>query len=299
MNQAVNGFSKEPVSEMRKTLQRRFSLNNLDETLDRVIGCIILDEELIVIDCTSMTAQLANRSKRDIIGASFSELFFLEPMWSWATQVTDCTSSEIHQELMHQAVKHGIVAKDYWVLAPNHMLYRCMCQAAWNDLTKRFVLWFNVADTAMPTSATSGMVCEPLYLDKDGVHTNLGTVCSFEDMQLLRNYCKSDSVRELAGLYKINVRTMEARLRSMAERHGYASITAMTKDFMRHYLATLPNPTNTVRIMSDQPTRDLNRFNMLPRHHFPHAESYIAKLKQMVFKKDQITSMKDKVFGKK
>jgi hypothetical protein len=189
-----------------------------------------------------------------------------KPAWSWVNWVSPQQQVDLLESVLRDAVAFTATGREINLLTRGQMLYRGAINAVWRESDATFALWLNVVD---PLTSSDESIAMTTWVDGEKLNGSLGNSVTQRDLNLMLDYCRTKSVRELAELYKTTPKSMEHRLRKLAESYGCSSITELAKHQMHRRLVTVARPVNTLRVHCDFNLMDAVRHKKLPRHVLP------------------------------
>ena len=237
-----------------------------EQLLSENITALILDESLKVLSATRMASRVLDLPVKDLIGANLVEVLMDKPAWSWVSWVSPQQQVDLLESVLRDAVAFTATGREINVLTRGQMLYRGAINAVWRESDATFALWLNVVD---PLTSSDESVAMTTWVDGETLNGSLGNSVTQRDLNLMLDYCRTKSVRELAELYKTTPKSMEHRLRKLAESYGCNSITELAKHQMHRRLVNVARPANTLRAHCDFNLMDAVRYKKLPRHVLP------------------------------
>ena len=237
-----------------------------EQLLSENITALILDESLKVLSATRMASRVLDLPVKDLIGANLVEVLMDKPTWSWVSWVSPQQQVDLLESVLRDAVAFTATGREVNLLTRGQMLYRGAINAVWRESDATFALWLNVVD---PLTSSDESIAMTTWVDGEKLNGSLGNSVTQRDLNLMLDYCRTKSVRELAELYKTTPKSMEHRLRKLAESYGCSSITELAKHQMHRRLVTVARPVNTLRVHCDFNLMDAVRHKKLPRHVLP------------------------------
>lgn len=241
-----------------------------EQLLSENIAALILDETMKILSATRMASRLFDVPNQDLVGANLVEVIMEKPSWPWVTWVTAQQQVDLLESVLHDAVAYIATSREINVLTRGQMLYRGAINAIWREADATFALWINAVD---PLTSSDDSVAMTTWVDGEKLNGSLGNSVTQRDLSLMLDYCRTKSVRELAELYRTTPKTMEHRLRRLAESYGCRSITELAKHQMHRRLVNVARPVNTLRVHCDFNLMDAVRYKKLPRHVLPKVSS--------------------------
>lgn len=237
-----------------------------EQLLSENIAALILDESLKVVSATRMASRLFDLPNKDLIGANLIEVLLSKPAWSWVNWVSPQQQVDLIESVLSDAVAFTATSREINVLTRGQMLYRGSINVVWREADATFALWVNTVD---PLTNSDESVAMTTWVDGEKLNGSLGNSLTQRDLNLLLDYCRTKSVRELAELHNTTPKTMEHRLRRLAESYGCRSITELAKHQMHRRLVNVARPVNTLRAYCDFTLMDAVRYKKLRRHVLP------------------------------
>ena len=237
-----------------------------EQMLGECVGALIFDENMKILSATRMAARLMGSSVKDLIGANFVEALMAKPVWSWVEWVNPTQQLELLENILKDAVKFTSTGREVNILTRGQMLYRGNVNVVWRESDRTFALWINIVD---PLTNSDESIAMTAWVEGSKLHGSLGNVVTQAELELLLDYCRTKTVKELAELHNTTPKAMEHKLRNLAERYGCGSITELAKHQMHRRLVNVSRPSNTLRVYTDLSLLDAVRYRTLPKHVLP------------------------------
>ena|GEM_PF-7117563 len=238
----------------------------VEQMLGEWIGGIIFDESMNILSATAMAARMLDTTVKDLIGANLVELLITRPNWPWVPWIHATQQVSLFENILKDAVKNGSTGREVNILTRSQMLYRGNINVLWRSADRTFALWINVVD---PLTTSDGSIALTAWIDGDNLRGSLGNQITRNELDLLLDYCKTKTIKELAEQYQTTPKSMEHRLRGIAERYGCASISELAKHQMHRRLVTVAQPHNTLRVDTELTLFDSVRYRLFPAHILP------------------------------
>jgi hypothetical protein len=250
---------------------------SVEQMLGEWIGGIIFDESMNILSATNMAARMLDTGVKDLIGANLVEMLMARPSWPWVPWVHATQQVSLFENILKDAVKNGSTGREVNILTRSQMIYRGNINVLWRSADRTFALWINVVD---PLTTSDGSIALTAWIDGDNLRGSLGNHISRAELDLLLDYCKTKTIKELAGKYNTTAKAMEHRLRGIAERYGCASISELAKHQMHRRLVTVAQPHNTLRVDTELNLFDSVRYRIFPSHILPRIAAMGERLRK-------------------
>ena len=250
---------------------------SVEQMLGEWIGGIIFDESMNILSATNMAARMLDTGVKDLIGANLVELLMARPSWPWVPWVHATQQVSLFENILKDAVKNGSTGREVNILTRSQMIYRGNINVLWRSADRTFALWINVVD---PLTTSDGSIALTAWIDGDNLRGSLGNHITRDELDLLLDYCKTKTIKELAVKYNTTAKAMEHRLRGIAERYGCASISELAKHQMHRRLVTVAQPHNTLRVDTELNLFDSVRYRIFPSHILPRIAAIGERLRK-------------------
>lgn len=249
---------------------------SVEQMLGEWVAGLIFDESMNILSATPMAARMLDVTVKDLIGANLVESIIARPNWPWVPWVNATQQVGLLENVLKDAVKNGSTGREINILTRSQMLYRGNINVLWRSADRTFALWVNVVD---PLTTSDGSIALTAWIDGDNLRGSLGNHIRRDELELLLDYCKTKTIKELAENYRMTPKSMEHKLRGIAERYGCASITELAKHQMHRRLITVAQPHNTWRADTELNLFDSVRYRILPNHILPRVAAIGEKLR--------------------
>lgn len=250
---------------------------SVEQMLGEWIGGIIFDESMNILSATNMAARMLDTGVKDLIGANLVEMLMARPSWPWVPWVHATQQVSLFENILKDAVKNGSTGREVNILTRSQMIYRGNINVLWRSADRTFALWINVVD---PLTTSDGSIALTAWIDGENLRGSLGNHITRAELDLLLDYCKTKTIKELAGKYNTTPKAMEHRLRGIAERYGCASISELAKHQMHRRLVTVAQPHNTLRVDTELNLFDSVRYRIFPSHILPRIAAMGERLRK-------------------
>ncbi len=246
--------------------------------LDAVIPALVMDDETTILSINESMATLWGRSVEELESANLVSLIFEGVRWTGVMWVSPVQQIALLKTYMEDAKSYGRTGAEVLFYTPNQMLYRGSVNVQWRRASDTYLVWFNFNDTVTQRDPHG---VNQVWADGETIFHSDGPEIRQSDIDLLEHYTRSRSLNELAESYGMTYKSLEHRLRQLAEAHGHSSITEFTKSLAGRILKRFARPHNTMRLYNNLPELDTARVRQIPTHRLPsslRAEDHAAGL---------------------
>ena len=231
-----------------------------------LVPCAVLDSDTVIISANKPFAEVWNSTPARMVGEHLAELFMAGDSWTGVQWVTPLQQVALFKTYAEAAKRYGRTGGEVLYYTPNQMVYRGSANLMWDEGREEYTIWMNFNDTVTQHDPHG---VHQIWAGDEFVYEAGGHGLSQEDLLLLEKYCKTRSVAELAEQTDMTYKSVEHRLRVLAESHGYSSITEMVKGLAVRVLKRYSRPQNTVRLYANLEELDEIRKKVIPSHQLP------------------------------
>lgn len=242
----------------------------------RSIACQ-MDEYGTIISATAEFARVMGfSSHRDLRGKSIIAVVRdSTEAHQWLPWVTEESAEAIAADIFKTAQEIGVVHKTLNIVTPDMMIYRAVVELDWIPTSQTYFLRGNHYDpyTASKVGGRTGPICIGA---KGNVRTNRGSTYTQEDLVIIKQYLAAKSVEAMAEDLGITPKSLEYKLRGIAENYHFTSMGALVKHFAENFVNTLPSPENTLCAKANHPLFSRWRYELLPDRFLPTVRGYMS-----------------------
>ena len=239
---------------------------DIDQVLAELVPALVMGAEGDIYSANASMLRALGVSAEELASENLFARLLQLPTWLGSGWVSPMQQIALFKTYMEAAKAHGRSGAEVNFLTPNCMLYRGSVNLLWQEETKTFFLWANINDVV--TQRDPHGVAQ-IWASEDAINQDGDPPLKQRDIQLLMNYCQSRSVAELAESHNTTRKSMEHRLRLLAESQGYASITEMNKALVMRVLKRFGSEYNTIVAFGNFDALDAIRKKILARHNLP------------------------------
>jgi hypothetical protein len=233
-----------------------------DEVLANNVALWILNEDFTVLDCTEMATRMFGYAGQK--GRHFADIFDNSLAWEFSPWVTSETQVDFLVEIFNRARKVGQCSRHIHLICANRMMYPAIL-TVFLDQNGRFLVRVCPFDPY-----TGGFETGTVMLQKDGtLGGHDGNYVTIEELQMLRDYARVDSIDELAEEYGMTKRQAGFKIQRVCEKYNCKNITELMKMFMKRHLDRVPSPQNVMKTDMHFQHHDRIRHKELPAHRLP------------------------------
>jgi len=239
---------------------------DVDQALGALVPALVMSDEGDIYSANELMVRLLKTTPGEVVSENLFGRLLQLPSWLGAGWASPMQQIALFKTYMEAAKEHGRSGAEVNVLTPNCMLYRGSINLVWRGDSETFFMWANINDV-MTQRDPHGVA--QIWASEDAIHQDGDPPLKQRDIQLLMNYCQSRSVAELAESHHTTRKSMEHRLRMLAESQGYSSITEMNKALVMRVLKRYASEHNTIVTFVDLDNLDSIRKKILARHNLP------------------------------